>query len=221
VTEDRLYRQIREKIEDDFVPVRPLKEPWKRALWIFPLALLLAVAFLAVFDLRPDAANFPPLELYGLILLQVAVCYALLKAILRTGIPGSFLSLSHLVFLSAAALAVFIAASLLHHSASPNHPGAGQELSMGMACISIVGLLGAAALIGGFFLARYGLPLRAGIAGLLLGLGSGLAVEAVWRLHCPFTSWGHVLIFHGGAVFILAVAGFIFGNRSKGRLRSR
>ena len=215
MTEDRLYQQIREKIEDDFAPVKPLKEPWKRAFWIFPLALLLAVAILAVFHLRTDASNFTPLALYGFILLQVAVCYLLLSAVLRTGVPGSFLSLSSLALLGITAAAVFLAASRVHYSVSPNLPPGGREISMGAACIAIVGIMGAASLIGGFFLARYGLPLRSGATGLLLGLGSGLAVEAVWRLHCPFTSWSHVLVFHGGAVLILAFAGAVFGYRRK------
>jgi hypothetical protein len=215
VTEDRLYQQIRGKIEEDFAPVKPLKEPWKRALWIFPLLLLLAGAILAVFHLRPDASNFTPLELYGFIVLQVAVCYLLLSAVLKTGIPGSFLSLSSLALPGVTAAAVFLAASHVLHRASPNNPPAGQEISMGAACIAIVGILGAASLVGGFFLARRGLPFRSGAAGLLLGLCGGLAVEAVWRLHCPFTSWSHVLVFHAGAVLILAFSGAVFGYLSK------
>lgn len=211
MTEDLLYKKIRERIGNDFARVKPLKEPWKRALWIFPIVLLLAAAILAVFHLRPDVSNFHPLELYGLIFLQVAVCYVLLRSILKTGVPGSYLSLSYLATLGVAATAVFLAASLVLYRAGPNHPAAGQEWSMGAACISVVGILGAASLIGGFFLARYGLPLRAPATGLLLGLGSGLAVEAAWRLHCPFTSWDHVLVFHGGAVLILAFAGAFFG----------
>lgn len=217
MTEDRLYQQIREKIEEDFAPVKPLKEPWKRAFWIFPFVLLLAVAVLAVFHLRTDASNFTPLGLYGFILLQVAVCYLLLSAVLKTGVPGSFLSLSSLALLGVTAAAVFLEASRVHYSASPNPPPPGQEISMGAACIAIVGIMGVASLIGGFFLARHGLPLRSGTTGLLLGLGSGLAVEAVWRLHCPFTSWSHVLVFHGGAVLILASAGVVFGYLGKKR----
>ena len=211
MTQDRLYKQIRDKMEDDFAPVKALREPWKRALWIFPLALLLSVAVLALFHLRPDVSNFHPLELYGFILLQVAACYVLLRAVLKTGVPGSFPSLSCLALTGATAAAVFLIASLVHHRASPGHPGIGQELSMGAACISIVGLMGVSSLVGGFFLGRYGLTLRARTAGLLLGLCGGLAAEAVWRLHCPFTSWSHVLVFHGGAVLILAFAGAVFG----------
>jgi len=68
------------------------------------------------------------------------------------------------------------------------------------------------ALLFGFVLVRAGLPFRARTTGLLLGLGNGLAVEAVWRLHCPFSSWGHILLFHGGAVVVLMAAGMAIGR---------
>jgi hypothetical protein len=77
----------------------------------------------------------------------------------------------------------------------------------GSACLSAIFGLGLLPLISGMAFARKGLPLRARTTGLLLGLSSGLAVESLWRLHCPFSAWGHVVSFHGGAIVLSVLLG--------------
>ncbi|MEJ2108372.1 MAG: NrsF family protein [Acidobacteriota bacterium] len=221
MTEDRLYKQIRDTLKNDFVPVKPLKEAWKRAFWIFPLTLFCIVFTLEVFHLRPDYLNFHLMELWGFILLQVLACYFILSESLKTGIPGSFVSPFRLTVLGVIGPVVFLIASMLNYEINPSHPAAGQEWAMGMACISIVGGLGFLALLAGVLLSRSGLPFRAGTVGLLLGLSGGLTAEASWRLHCPFTSWDHVLVFHGGAIIILAAAGLAVGSYWKRRAAAR
>ncbi len=215
VTEDRLYKQIRETLKDDFAPVKPLRAAWKRALWIFPLTLLFAAAVLFLFRIRPDNNHFHFTELYGLILLQVFACYLLLTVLLSDRIPGSLKHPLYLASFGISGIAIFLIASFLSYRISPVHPDTGQEGAMGMACISIIGAIGLLALLFGFLLARPGLPFRARSAGMLLGAGGGLAAEAVWRLHCPYTSWDHILIFHGGAVLILALLGWVLGHIQK------
>jgi len=212
VTEDRLYEQLRQKLGDDFAPAKPLKASWKRALWIFPISLLYMGAILAIFHIRPDHVSLSPLVLWGFLILQVLACYLVLTASLQTSIPGAAKDPLVLAGVALTGLAAFFIASWIIFRVSPNWPSPGQEWKIGMACMSIIGILGILALLFGFILVRSGLPFRARTTGLLLGLGNGLVAEAVWRLHCPFSSWDHILFFHGGAVVVLMVAGIAIGR---------
>lgn len=219
MTEDRLYKQLREKLSNDFTPVKPLEKAWKRALWIFPISLLFMVLTLAVFHLRSDYMNFHPLMLFGFIFLQIMACYLAITVSLETCIPGSVKSPLVLAAAGLMCPAVFLIASWIAFHASPNRPLPDQGWTVGTACLSVIGLFGLLAMLFGFFLVRAGLPFRAKAIGLLIGLGSGLIAEAAWRLHCPFTSWDHVLIFHGGSVLFLLLAGFAAGHFWKRKYR--
>lgn len=209
--EDPLYKQIRKKLKDDFTPVKPLKATWKRALWFFPISLLYMVVTLAIFHIRPDYMNLSPLVLWSFFLLQILVCYLVLTASLEECIPGSVKDPLVLAGIGLMGPGVFFIASWITFNVSPNRPIPGQEWKMGMICMSVIGMFGILALLFGFFLARAGLPFRARATGLLLGIGSGLTAEAAWRLHCPFSSWDHILLFHGGTVFLIVFVGIIIG----------
>jgi hypothetical protein len=211
VTEDQLYKKLRDKLSDEFTPAKPLERAWKRALWIFPISLVFIAATLAVFHLRSDSVNFHPLALYGLIALQILACYLAITVSLETSIPGSFKSPVFLITVGLTGPVVFSIASWIAFRVSPNQPSPDQELRIGSACLSVISLFGLLAILIGYFITRSGLPFRAKAVGIILGLGSGLTAEAAWRLHCPYTSWDHILIFHGGAVFFLLLAGLITG----------
>ncbi len=210
--EDPLYSQLREKLKDDFAPVKPLKATWKRAFWLFPISLLYMVVTLAIFHIRHDYANLSPLVLWGFFLLQILVCYLVLAASLEACIPGSVKDPLVLAGIGLMGPGVFFVASWTTFHISPNWPIPGQEWRMGMICMSVIGMFGILALLFGFLLAGAGLPFRAKATGLLLGIGSGLTAEAAWRLHCPFSSWDHILPFHGGTVFLIIVLGIIIGH---------
>jgi len=211
VTEDHLYEQLRERLRDDFVAVKPLKVAWKRALWIFPISLLFMEFTLAVFHLRGDHVNLGPLVLWGFYLLQLLACYLVFAVSLETCIPGSLKAPVALATIGLIGPAIYFIASWVTFRISPHRPNPGQEWSTGIACLSAIGMFGIIALLFGFFLARAGLPIRARAAGILLGLMSGLAGEAVWRLHCPVSSWDHILLYHSGAIFVLVAAAFAVG----------
>ena len=89
MTDDLLYQKLSKELEEDFRPVKPLANAWKRALWILPAALLCLAATLLVFHLRPDHASFHFLELWGVVAFQILVSYKMLQYALDTGIPGS------------------------------------------------------------------------------------------------------------------------------------
>ena len=211
MTEDQLYKKLRDKLSDEFTPVKPLERAWKRALWFFPISLVFIAATLAVFHLRSDSVNFHPMALFGLIFLQILACYLAIIASLETSIPGSFKSPIFLITAGLTGPVVFGIASWIAFRVSPNQPLSGQEWKVGFACLSVIGIFGLLALLIGYWLARSGLPFRAKSVGVILGIGSGFTAEAAWRLHCPYTSWDHILIFHGGAVLLLLLTGLAMG----------
>jgi hypothetical protein len=212
VEEDRLLKQLKEDLAGDFAAVKPLMKSWKRALWLFPLSLLLMEVTLAVFHLRPDHVDLGPLALWGFCSLQILASYMIFAVSLEACIPGSGRSRTFLISVGLIGLVIYLAISWFTFRVSPNWPGPGQQWHLGMACLSAIGTLGILALLFGFFLARAGLPMHARATGLLLGLGAGLAAEASWRLHCPISSWDHILLFHGGGILFLIVAGLILGS---------
>jgi hypothetical protein len=221
VTDDRLYQKLRKELGDDFHPVKPLGNAWKRALWIFPAAVFCLAATLAVFHLRPDHAGFHFLELWGIVAMQILVSYKILEYSLNTGIPGTIRNRFVLAGISVWSLALFIIASLIALETSPKQPAPGQEWTMGTSCLAVIGIYGFVFLLIGLSLVRSGLPIRPVTIGFMLGLSSGLSAEAVWRLHCPYSSLDHILIFHGGGIVLLTAAGFVFGLLWKRRARGR
>jgi hypothetical protein len=64
---------------------------------------------------------------------------------------------------------------------------------------------------------RNSLATRPTIAGALYGAGAGLAINAGWRIACPFSTPWHSLGAHGAAiiatVMLGALIGRFFGNR--------
>jgi hypothetical protein len=79
-------------------------------------------------------------------------------------------------------------------------------------CFVVTMVLAAAGFTFAAVLARQGLPLKPVMVGILCGLGTGLAGEAVWRMHCSITAFHHVLAAHTGAVLAMAVAGAFLGS---------
>jgi hypothetical protein len=217
VEKDLAFEKLRETLAEDFQPVKPLAEGWKRALWLVPLIFAFMEITLAIFHLRPDAERFPPAILFGLPLLQLCICYLLFSLSLESGIPGSLLSPAAAGALAILALGLFLLNSWITLRMDPASSSALEEPPAAYACISAIGLYGLAALALGFLLVRAGLPLRAGTAGWMLGLGSGLAAETTWHLHCPITGWNHILLSHGGAIVVLmglgTALGLIWGKR--------
>jgi hypothetical protein len=211
VEEDRLLKLLKKDLAGSFEPVKPLPVPWKRALWIFPLSLLLMGITLTTFHLRPDYVAFGPMTFWGICFVQIVASYLILIISLEACIPGSARDPGFFIGAGLLGLAIQALLSWFIYRISPNLPAPARAWHLGAACILGVCVLGVLALLSGFFLARAGLPIRARAAGVLFGLAGGLAAEASWRVHCPITSWKHILLFHDGAIIAMAACGIIFG----------
>jgi hypothetical protein len=104
-----------------------------------------------------------------------------------------------------------VAISEIMFHASPTRVEPGAALRMTITCFAITLGLGLIPLILILNISRKGLPMKPKVLGFLCGLGSGLAAESVWRLHCPFNSWTHILASHSTAVLATALLGGLAG----------
>src|SRR6266446_3820165 len=59
---------------------------------------------------------------------------------------------------------------------------------------------------------RNSLATRPTMAGALYGAGAGLAINAGWRIACPFSTPWHALGAHGAAIIATAILGGLIGS---------
>jgi len=59
---------------------------------------------------------------------------------------------------------------------------------------------------------RNSLATRPTVAGALYGAAAGLAINAGWRIACPFSTLGHALGAHGAAIIATAILGALIGR---------
>lgn len=212
-----LLTRLKSRIEPDLAPVRPLPPPGSQALWLLALWVLLGAGVLLALGPRSDVNVLGASRSIGFSLVEVAVCFWLVRFSLRSSIPAMSGSLWTAVAGVAMASCIHLVlswAALDRNDLSPPH---GEELRDGLRCFaSIIVLALAPLVIGGVLLVR-GLLTRYALPFVLMGFACGLAAEATWRLHCPYSGWAHVLPFHSGALLLpmlLAVAVALFVRRS-------
>ena len=64
---------------------------------------------------------------------------------------------------------------------------------------------------------RNSLANRPMAAGLLYGVGAGLAINASWRIACPISTPLHALGAHGAAIVATALLGALIGRSQEKR----
>ncbi len=106
---------LRDRVFADLRPVRPLAEPWKRALVVAPLGLALVALVHLRFGTRTDLGA---LLLWGLSLLQLVVGLGMVVVALREVIPDRALSVRMQIGLLAAGLALAVGVTYLAWHAS-------------------------------------------------------------------------------------------------------
>lgn len=199
---------LRERVFADLRPVRPLAEPWKRALVLVPLGLLLLALVHVRWGTRSDLGGF---LLWGLSLLQLAVGVGLVVAALREVIPDRSLSTRASFVLFVAGLGLALAVTYLAWHAQPP-VRASRLYPYWKICFSQTIEIGLPALIAVLALASRGLMWRAGLVGGLAGLAAGLMSDAAWRTFCDVSDPTHVLSAHFAGVVVLAILGAVLGK---------
>jgi len=199
---------LRRRIVGDLAPVRPLAAPWRRAAWLGLLGLA-SIAF-AWFRLR--AAGSPAAPLGAAISCAEWVAgLTLVWLALREAVPALGLGRGLALAALAGGLAVELgAAALLATSRGELWAGDGGAAA-GLACARGEGsfALPVAAIV--FWLLLRAFPLRARWASALAGGAAGLFADAAWHLVCTRSDLVHLLVWHFGALLVLALAGYSAG----------
>lgn len=215
--EHELLTRLKTRIGPDLAPVRPLAAPGLRALWLLATWILLGVTVLLALGLRQDADAVGPWQSVLLSLVEVAASFALVRAGLRSSIPGSSGSQWTAFAWMAVALCLHLLTSWVMLDRSDLSPPRGQEFSDGLRCLVSIAALAAAPFVLAAVLLTRGVLTWHLLPFALIAFASGLAAEATWRLHCPYSAWSHVLPFHSGALLLfvlVASVGARFVRRS-------
>ncbi|QNI34444.1 DUF1109 family protein [Alloacidobacterium dinghuense] len=211
-------------IAQDLRPVKPSPQPLQLALRMVPLALLVSSLILLAIGPRYDSRILGPLLTWGASAAQFVLAIVLVWIAAHESTPAGRLP-RQMVYLAAAAgslLVIFV--TLLTFSTSPATepllrvpPRVNEMLRdspwiMGFAC-GIGSTLAGGILVLFFSRAfRNSLAIRPTVAGALYGSGAGLAINAGWRIACPFSTPWHALGAHGTAIMATVILGALIGR---------
>jgi hypothetical protein len=216
-------------IAQDLRPVRPSPQPLHLALRMVPLALLVSSVILLAIGPRPDSGILGPLLTWGASAAQFLLAIALIWIAAHESTPAGRLPRQTVYSAAFLASLVVVFVTLLTFSTSPANetlrvpPRINETLRaapwiVGFAC-GIGSTLAGGILVLFFSLVfRNSLATRPTLAGALYGAGAGLAINAGWRIACPFSTPWHALGAHGAAIIATVILGAFIG-RSLGNRR--
>jgi hypothetical protein len=211
-------------IAQDLRPVKPSPQPLQLALRMVPLALLVSSLILLAIGPRYDSRILGPLLTWGASAAQFVLAIVLVWIAAHESTPAGRLP-RQMVYLAAAAgslLVIFV--TLLTFSTSPANepllrvpPRVNEMLRdspwiMGFACGIGSTLAGGILILFFSWVFRNSLAIRPTVAGALYGAGAGLAINAGWRIACPFSSPWHALGAHGAAIIATVILGALIGR---------
>ena len=200
-------KDLRDAVQRDLRPTRPLWPPYVRALVLIPLAVAIVLSVPGLRFFRPDMQAIGFLKAWGFSFGQALAGLIIIGAALRESIPGRGLSRRAIGVTFAIGLAMPFVLLAVTASAFDVGPAPGHALEEGIGCFRVSAISAIPALLAAAFLAARAFPLRPALAGALYGLGCGLIADAGLRLFCEYTVPEHVLFGHGGAI----VAAMVFG----------
>jgi hypothetical protein len=198
---------LRSAIEADLHPVQPLASPWRRALWLAPIALVLLVISEAIFGLRVDSPDLGVSLTWGASILQMLFGLAVMGFALREAVPGTLLTRRTASLVIATGLVVILAITWTTWASSQTFVPPRVNRMVWLICVFGTFAAALPALFAAAWLVRRAYPLRPALAGALYGLGAGLLSDAGWRLFCHFSDPNHVIGAHMLAVLLSVVAG--------------
>ncbi len=219
-TMNALPDRLRQALERDARPVRPLSPAWLRLGWVLLWGLSVATVVPALFGMRRDAGALGFFLVWGVGVAQLGLGLWLVYLALRESVPAAGFSrgvrLASLLVAGAvpAAAGIIIWARLEMPLPGP------MGLAKGLTCMTMETALGLPALLLTVLLVGRAWAVRPRWAGLLGGAGAGLLADAVQHLICPVADLQHVLIWHGAAIILLSLAGWVAGLMIE-RRRSR
>ena len=211
-------------IAQDLRPVRPSPQPLQLALRMLPLALLVSSVILLAIGPRHDSAILGPLLTWGASAAQFVLAIVLVWIAAHEGTPAGRLprQLVYAAAIAASLLVVFVTlltfstspatAPLLHVPPRVNEMLRVSPWIMGFACGIGSTLAGGVLVLLFSWVFRNSLATRPTVAGALYGAGAGLAINAGWRIACPFSTPWHALGAHGAAIIATVALGALIGR---------
>lgn len=194
----------------DLRPVKPLASPMRRALLAAPFVIGVLLMPLAYHRMR-DTGDLGMMLSWVPVALQVLLAFGLLVIALREGIPGWRVSTGQIFGFVLVAYSLQILVNLLIFMQMPMEGAGTGALAMWMSCFGVETLIGLPILVLVAWMVSRALPSRPLLAGFLAGTGAGFAAEASWRMFCPASDPGHVLLGHTGGILVLGLTGFLLG----------
>jgi hypothetical protein len=211
-------------ITQDLRPVKPSPQPLQLALRMIPLALLVSSAILLAVGPRQDLSVLGPFLTWGASAAQFMLAIALIWIAAHESIPAGRLPRQIVYAAAVAGLLFVVFVTLVTFSTSPATaplvrvpPQVNEMLRdspwiMGFGCG--IGSTVAGGILVLFFswVFRNSLATRPTVAGALYGAGAGLAINAGWRIACPFSTPWHALGAHGAAIIATVLLGALIGR---------
>jgi hypothetical protein len=209
---ETLPQSLRQAIENDLAPVRPLHPAWARAMLAVAIMAVVLAFTLAKASLRADIGHLPMWLSWGCSSLQLVLGVILIGMALREAVPGAGVPRGAARTAAVTALAVQILVGIATAIFSPAVPMPGNGFAVGVGCLKHEALMALPTFAVTLWLVFRALPLRAPVAGLLGGAGATVASDAVLHLLCPMSDLQHVLIWHTGAVVVFMAVGWLIGT---------
>ena len=187
--------------------MQPLANPWRRALGLVPIALVLLVISAALFGLRVDSPDLGFSLTWGASVLQMLVGLTVMGFALREAVPGTLLTRRTAGLILATGIVLVIAITWTTWVTSPTFVPPRFNRVVWIICVFGTFATALPPLFAAAWLVRQAYPLRPALAGALYGLGAGILSDAGWRLFCHFSDPSHVFGAHTLAVLMSVGAG--------------
>jgi hypothetical protein len=206
-------------VAQDLKAVKPSPRPFRLAVETVPFALLVSSLVLLAIGIRGDSAILGPLMTWGASAAQFTLAVVLIWVAAHESTPAGRLPKGMVYSAAVAALFVVVAISLSTFWISPM----GSTLRVGiplpvppwiMDLVCGIGSTVAGGILVLLFswLFRNSLAIRPTVAGALYGAGAGVAINAGWRIACPFPTLRHALGAHGTAIIATVLFGALIGR---------
>jgi hypothetical protein len=211
-------------IAQDLRPVKPSPRPLRLALQTAPFALLVSSLVLLAVGIRGDSGILGPLLTWGASAAQFALAIALVWIAAHESTPAGRLPKGTVYAAAVAVMLVVVAITVSTFSISP----VGSTLRvagalrvppwiMDLACGVGSTIEGGILVLLFSWMFRNSLATRPIVAGALYGAGAGVAVNAGWRIACPFSTLRHTLGAHGTAIVATVLLGALIGRFLRAR----
>ena len=206
---DKVPASLESIIRADIRPVRRLRPPALRVIWLTPVALITLAAASKIFSVREDASLLGWGLTWGTSIVQMMLALALIALALRDAVPGR--SIGNAVVILAVGLVGGLTAvvTLRTWSISPTTIETLSPLIVGQICFTGTVVAALPLLVASAVLAHRAFTVRPWSSGALYGLGAGLGADAGWRLFCHFSDPVHVFPTHTGAVAFVVLLGMV------------